>query len=84
MLNVYTELTSLNKIVFISQVLTFVVYILSIILLKDVIDVAAIDLKFVQRVAIIVLFAWAPMQIMKVVRKTIDPTENEKIMKNIK
>jgi phospholipid-translocating ATPase len=83
LLNVNTELTSFSKIVFVSQILTFVVYILSIVLLKDVIDLASIDLQFVQRVAIIVALAWGPIQVMKVVRKRIDPTENEKIMKNI-
>lgn len=30
-----------------------------------------------------VALAWGPIQIIKTVRKKIDPTENEKIMKNI-
>ena len=46
LLNIYTELTSFNWIVFFSQVLTFVIYILSIILLKDQINVSAIDVQF--------------------------------------
>ena len=83
LLNIYTELTSFNLIVFISQILTFGLYILSIVLLKDQIDVAAIDVLFIERVAIIVAFAWGPIQIMKYIRKKVDPTENEKIMKNI-
>lgn len=74
LLNVYTELTSFNLIVFISQVLTFAVYILSIIFLKDQIDVAAIDLVFVQRVAIIVACAWGPISIMKCIRRRVEPT----------
>lgn len=84
LLNIYTELTSFNLIVFISQILTFAIYILSIVFLKDQIDVAAIDMRFMERVAIIVGVAWLPIQIMKVIRKRIDPTENEKIMRNIK
>ena len=84
LLNIYTELTSFNLIVFISQILTFIIYILSIVFLKDQIDVAAIDVTFMERVGIIVLVAWGPIQIMKFVRKRLDPTENEKIMKNIK
>lgn len=84
LLNIYTELTSFNLIVFISQILTFIIYILSIVFLKDQIDVAAIDVTFLERVGIIVLVAWGPIQIMKFVRKRLDPTENEKIMKNIK
>lgn len=76
LLNVYSELTSFNLIVFISQILTFAVYILSIVFLRDQIDVAAIDAKFMERVAIIVGLAWLPVQIMKVIRKRVDPTEN--------
>jgi hypothetical protein len=53
-------------------------------LLKDVIDLSSIDLQFTQRVAIIVALSWGPIQAMKIVRKKIDPTENEKIMKNMK
>jgi len=63
-------------IVFISQILTFVIYILTIVFLRDVIDLAAIDMTFVRRVAIIVGLAWGPIQVMKVIRKRIDPTEN--------
>ena len=51
--------------------------------LKDQIDVAAIDAKFIERVGIIVALTWGPIQIMKYLRKKLDPTENEKIMKNI-
>lgn len=84
LLNIYTELTSFNLIVFVSQILTFAIYILSIVFLRDQIDVASIDLKFMERVGIIVAIAWGPIQIMKYIRKKLDPTENQKIMKNIK
>jgi hypothetical protein len=60
--------------VLISQILTFLIYILSIILLKDIIDLASIDLQFIQRVAIIVAISWGPIQAMKIIRKKIDPT----------
>lgn len=76
LLNIYTELTSFSLIILVSQVLTLMVYIASIVFLKDQIDVAAIDLLFVQRVAIIVGIAWGPMQLLKFIRKRIDPTEN--------
>jgi hypothetical protein len=57
--------------VFVSQILTFALYILSIIFLKDQIDVAAIDLVFMERVGIIVACAWLPIQIMKYIRKRV-------------
>jgi hypothetical protein len=44
--------------------------------LRDQIDVASIDLKFMERVGIIVAIAWGPIQIMKYIRKKLDPTEN--------
>ena len=83
LLNVYTALTNLNRIVLLSQVLTFFIYIVSIIMLRDQIDVSAIDMKFVERVGIIVLISWGPLQVMKILRKAFDPTENEKIMKSM-
>ena len=76
LLNVYTALTHLNKIVFLSQILTFLIYIISIITLRDQINVSAIDLTFMRRVGIIVLISWGPIQMIKVLRKALDPTEN--------
>jgi hypothetical protein len=66
----------MNKIVCVSQVLTLIVYFLSIWLLGDVIVVSAITVEFVKNVAIIVLFSWGPIHAMKLVRMKIDPTEN--------
>jgi hypothetical protein len=64
----------MNKIVCISQVLTLIVYILSIILLREQIDVSAIDVNFIKNVAIIVLLSWGPLQLIKVLRVKFDPT----------
>ena len=82
-LNTHTAITHFNRIVFASQVLTLVIYFLSIILFRDYIVVSAIDFAFLQKVAIIVLVAWGPVQLIKVLRKRFDPTESERIMKNI-
>ena len=84
LLNVYTALTHLNRIVLLSQLLTFLIYIASIIFLRQQINVSAIDFTFIRRVGIIVLISWGPMQVIKMLRKALDPTENEKIMKSIK
>lgn len=74
----------MNRIVLLSQIFTLLVYILSIIFLREQIDLSVIDANFVKNVAIIVLFSWGPIQIAKLLRMRFDPTENEKIMKNIK
>jgi phospholipid-translocating ATPase len=76
LLNINTAIHRMNKIVCISQVLTLIIYIASIITLKDQINVSAIDLVFVERVGIIVVFSWGPLQVMKIVRQSWDPTEN--------
>lgn len=41
------------------------------------------DFTFVKRVALIVVLSWGPMHIIKLLRQKYDPTENEKIMKDI-
>jgi phospholipid-translocating ATPase len=76
LLNIYTALTHMNRIVLISQVLTLIVYVVSIVMLREQIDLSVIDLPFIQNVAIIVLFSWAPLQIAKCLRVRFDPTEN--------
>ena len=84
LLNINTTLTQMNRIVFLSQIFTLVIYIVSIVLLREQIDLSAIDLNFVKNVAIIVLVSWGPLQIAKLFRVRFDPTENEKIMRSIK
>jgi phospholipid-translocating ATPase len=84
LLNINTTLTHMNRIVLLSQVFTLLVYVVSIIFLRQQIDLSVIDANFIKNVAIIVLFSWGPLQIAKMLRVRFDPTENEKIMKNIK
>ena len=83
-LNVMTTLTKWSTIVIVSQFLTLVVYVASIIFLRRIIDVTIIDLDFGKNVAIIILFSWLPMQLVKWWRMKWYPTEAEKIMKAIK
>lgn len=84
LLNVYTTLTRINRIVLVSQVLTFAVYIASIVLFQQYIDVSVMDFTFAKKVALIVLLSWLPMHLVKLLRQKYDPTENEKIMKQIR
>ena len=76
LLNINTALTRMNKIVLTSQILTLIVYFASIYFLRDIIDVSVIDAAFLKNVAIIVLVSWGPLQLLKVLRKRLDPTEN--------
>jgi phospholipid-translocating ATPase len=76
LLNINTALTHMNRIVLISQIFTLLVYLVSIVLLREQIDLSVIDLPFIKNVAIIVLFSWAPLQLAKIIRVRFDPTEN--------
>ena len=73
----------MNKIVCLSQIFTLIVYIVSIILLRETIDLTVIDALFIKNVLIIVLLSWGPLQIIKLIRIKVDPTESEKIMRSI-
>ena len=84
LLNVFTALTKWSKVVCLSQLFTLILYIVSIVVLRQTIDVSVIDAEFVKNVAIIVLLSWGPMQLIKVLRMRFDPTENEKVMLDIK
>ena len=83
-LNVFTTLNKWSKIVIINQLITLLIYVGSIVFLREMIDVSVIDLDFGKKVAIITLCSWGPVQIMKWWRVRMNPTEAEKIMKSIK
>lgn len=74
LLNINTALTRMNKIVCVSQILTLIVYFVSIWLLRDIIVVSVINVSFLKNVAIIVLLSWGPLQLLKILRMRLDPT----------
>ena len=74
----------MNKIVCLSQIFTLALYIASIILLREMIDLSVIDVEFAKNVGIIVLFSWFPLHLIKLIRVRLDPSESEKIMREIK
>lgn len=68
-----------------SQVVTALVYIISVIVFKEYINVDSIlRLEFLRKVGVIVLVAWGPIFLMRAIRRKMDPTEGEKIMKDVK
>lgn len=73
-LNVFTTLTKWSKIVCLSQIITILVYIASIVFLRKTIDVSVIDVEFIKNVLIIVLVSWGPIQLAKLLRIKMDPT----------
>ena len=76
LLNINTSLHGkITLIIFMSQLITAVIYVLSVILFKDYINVDSIlRLVFLRKVGTIVLAAWGPMWVMRVIRKRLYPT----------
>lgn len=66
-----------------SQILTFVAYLLSIVFLGQYIDVQTINLDFLRKVIAIVAVSWLPMHIMSVLAKLLNPTDYQKVMRTI-
>ena len=83
-LNVFTTLSKWTRLVLLSQLVTLLVYLATIVFLRQVIDVSVIDLDFAKNVAVITLFSWGPTQVIKWWRMHYHPTESEKIMRAIK
>ena len=81
LLNVYSSVNKLNWKMFLSSVLTLILYILSIALLRSYFDTSYITWEFALKVLGITAASWLPLHLVKVIIKKCDPTEQEKIMK---
>lgn len=68
-----------SKVLLICQIGTFAVYALSIVFMRNYINVSAIDVDFVMKVLIITLFSWVPLHVAKWVRVKFDPSEEDKL-----
>jgi len=86
LLNVYSEINKKkNKILWISQVGTFLIYALSIIFMKNYIDVSTVtDITFVLKVIGLTLVSWVPLHTVRFLSERWDPSEAAKIMKRAK
>lgn len=75
LLNVYSEINKPNWKMIVSSVFTFVIYILSIALLRSYFDTSYITWSFVLKVLAITLLSWLPLHVAKWIIMKIDPTE---------
>lgn len=66
-----------------AQLLTLFIYIMSIIFLRNYIDVSIITGEFVWKVLVIVFISWSPIFIFKKIKKKCDPSEEEKLMMKV-
>jgi phospholipid-translocating ATPase len=81
LLNVYTEVHKINSKMIISSILTFLIYVLSIALLREYFDTSYITWEFVVKVVALTVVSWLPMHIIKIMVYKFDPPEHLKIMK---
>jgi hypothetical protein len=63
----------------VSSVLTFLIYILSIALLREYFDTSYITWAFVLKVLVITVMSWLPLHVVQWCIKKIDPSEEQKI-----
>lgn len=74
-LNVYSSVHNLQWKMIVSSVLTFMMYIMSIALLRSYFDTSYITWIFMAKVLCITLISWLPLHILKVIVEKIDPSE---------
>ena len=80
-LNVFSEVHKVNYKMIISSILTFIIYFMSIGLLRAYFDTSYITWSFVLKVLLITLASWLPLHMARLIYDCIDPSEHQKIMR---
>ena len=75
LLNVYSEINTFNWKMFMSAVLTFGVYVGSIVFLREYFDISYINKEFAVKVVMITVMSWLPLHLVQCVLRWVDPTE---------
>lgn len=65
----------------VSSIGTFVVYVLSILLLRSYFDTSYITWQFGLKVVAITVISWLPLHLTKWIMKKLDPSEDDRIRK---
>lgn len=80
-LNVFSEVHKVNYKMVMSSILTFIVYFMSIGLLRSYFNTSYITWSFVVKVLSITIISWAPLHLTRVILDCVDPSEHVKIMR---
>ena len=83
LLNVYSEINKLSWKMICSSVFTLMLYIMSIALLRSYFDTQYITWEFVLKCLAITCASWLPLHLVKIIMRRCDPTEHEKILKQM-
>ena len=81
MMNIVSEVRSVNMYQYISIGLTIAVYFFTIITFRNVIQTSYIDLDFLMKVGITCVICWAPINIFNAIMARCDPNQEQKIMR---
>lgn len=80
LLNVYSSVNTVNWKMIASSVLTFVIYVISIVCLRSYFDTSYMTWQFCIRIMMLTLASWMPLQLVQVVADRCNPSEFQKIM----
>lgn len=79
-LNVFSEVHKVNYKMVISSIMTFIIYFMSIGLLRSYFDTSYVTWTFVVKVLLLTFASWAPLHLARLIYDFIDPSEHQKIM----
>ena len=74
LLNVATTIHRLNRYIVASQLITLIIYALSLLLMRNYLDTSEIDMEFLWKVGLIVFFSWTPIFLAKCIKRRIAPS----------
>jgi len=75
-LNVFSEVHKVNYKMVVSSIMTFVVYFMSIALLRSYFNTSYITWTFVLKVMALTIASWAPLHITRLIYDCVDPSEH--------
>lgn len=79
LLNVITTIHQMNRYIFLSILVTILVYAFSLTYLRNYLDTSEIDTTFLWKVGIIIGVSWLPVFLFQVIKRKMWPTEEDKI-----
>ena len=72
---------SVHIVMLISQLGSCIVYFFTILLMPELFDVSTIDGVFIWKMIVVTFISWFPFHLFKILKRFIDPTDYEVIMK---
>ena len=75
-LNVYSEVHKVNYKMVISSIMTFIIYFMSIALMRSYFDTSYITWTFVCKTFLLTLASWAPLHLARIIYDCCDPSEH--------